>query len=446
MKTQNNKEIRWFLNELPVLTKEKIIDYSIEKKLAEYYLTKIKKIDTNKIVFTVLSIIASLFIIGGIILLIGYNWSALTQEVKTAIAFFLLLISQGLSLYFLFISKKELHAAVKEGISLFWAISFGAAVAAIGQIYHIPADTEKFIFIWCISSLVIIYVFNSLSVVALYLYLSITLISIMQNNDSVGLFFLPLLAVLIPHYLKEYKNYSSIRAALYNYFLITATIIGLGISLEKNIPGLWIVCYSSLFVFYYLLGILYENKEKEESLFYSPLKIAGIIGAAVFAYLLSWEWAWEEIGWFHYRVGEKFHDLASIYDYSISGLLPLLGIFLAFLIIKKKKFFNYILSSFGLLIVFLYLFVTYTENTLAVTWIINLYILTLALYGFYAGYKKNSLLTININMLFLTTTIVSRFFDENMSLLGRGIVFIICGIIILLVNFKFVKKPRKQNE
>lgn len=445
MSNINNSFIKKLLAELPGLREQNLIDGQTEERLRAHYLARQKEHDSKGLVFIFLTLLASLFIIGGIILLIGYNWGGLSQRVKVVLSFVLLLLAQGAGFYLMNVYKGKVHLAAREGLGLFWAVAFGASVALMGQIFHIPADYEKFYLIWSISTLLLLYLFNSLALVTLYMGLIITLTTYMQNDDKFGLLFIPLFLAVIPHYVLLYRKESHLRATLYNYILVGGATIGLGIAMEKSVPGLWIVVYSSMFVFFYLFARLFENKKKEESLFYSPMLVSGVLGIAILAFIFSAEWAWEDIGFSYYRKGERFHEWASIFDYIISVAFPLAGVALGTLLLKRGKKFNPVLAGFGILIIPLYLITSYLEVSLAATWTINLYIAVLSLYGLYSGYKKGSLLLLNSSMVLFTVTLLYRFFDEDMSLLVRGIVFIVCGASMLAVNLIFMKK-RKRGE
>ncbi|MCL5072669.1 MAG: hypothetical protein M1308_17520 [Actinobacteria bacterium] len=288
----------------------------------------------------------------------------------------------------------------------------------------------------------IIYIFDSLTSVCLYIVLLTTYISVMQNNEKIGLLFIPFFAALMPHYYFSRKEDNPIRSTVYNYLLLIASIIGLGISLEKNVPGLWIIAYSNLFIVYYLAG---ENTEDgRESLFYSPFKVAGIIGTGIFLYLLTFGGFWNDIGWRHYRSDYRFHEWASIYDYIICITLPILSGFLFYRVMRNKLKLNLVVAITGIYIILLYILDATLINENITAWLVNLFILFFSIYSIIYGYKNKSLLQINLSAIYLAVTIISRFFDQDISFLIRGIVFILTGILILSGNLIFLKSFKKE--
>ena len=325
--------INWFINEINRLVDENIIDESMSQKLSQYYNDRINKIKSEKqlksknrgvkLVVIIVSIISALLISAGSILIIAYNWYSITKEVKTFFSFLFVIIPQLLSVYFFLFFKKKMGVGLKEGLAVLWAVIFGGLIAFIGQIYKLPTDYGSFLFIWAISTLVITYIFNSLSTFVLYLALIISHTIFMQANEGIGLLFYPLFFAVVPLYIYEERNQNVFRLMLYKYLLIATLISCFGVSLEKAVPGLWILSYFSLFVIFYVISFFVEKKNK---LFMSPFKIAGILGSYVFGFLLIFDNFWKEIGWKFYRGGGKFNEIASVFDYSITIILILSSI------------------------------------------------------------------------------------------------------------------------
>ncbi len=442
---KNNSKIKWFLEQIPLLKNEKIIDQQTSGRLTDYYQKKITKINILKLLIIGLGILSGLLILGGIILLIIiYNWFVLTKEMKTIIAYFILVIPQVICGYLLFKSKSS--KIKNEIFSLILSISFGISIAFIGQIYQLPSNIELFLIIWSLSTILIIYIFNSLSSVSLYIILIISLASNMQLNDKIGLLFYPFYLLLIPFYYIENKKNNYFRIILFDYFLLAGVVIGLGISMEKSVPGLWLVAYANLFVILYLYSITF--KSDEDSLLLSPFKIAGVVGIGILAYIYTYHWPWEEIGWTYYRDEVKFHGLAAIFDYAVCIIFPLVSILFGYFAIKKKKLKNYIFVLFGILIIILFIIVSISNSTFyeeyLPVWIMNIFILILCGYSFYIGFKNKSLLIVNSAMFLLFLTVITRFFDSDISSLIRGFSFIITGLIVLFINLMLVKKLKQD--
>ncbi len=426
------------LDELPSLRRQEIIDAETEDRLRAYYAERAARSSAAAALPTLVSVLAALLLVGGTILLIGYNWAAIPKSGKTVLVVLLTLVPMLLSLHLLFIRKKPPSRGRKESLALFWAVAFGATVAAIGQIHQIPSDPESFLLVWSLSTLGIVYLLDSLAAAALYLVLGISLAASMQLDGGVGLAFPLLFAALLPYASTVLRSGSAERAAAIRYLLTAGAVAGLGVSFEKNLPGLWLVAYASLFSIFSLAGSMPARREvpagDRPQPAGSPFFPAGVLGTGALAFLLSWEWPWEEIGWAAYRTGERFHDPASIFDYTLTAGLLVGAAGLFAIAHSRRNVPNYPLVLFGPIMAVLYLFTAATGLSMIAPWLVNLFIVSLCAAGCYRGFRDGSLLSVNASMLFLTLTIVSRFFDEDMSLLWRGVVFLACGLLLVLVN------------
>ncbi|MBN2546510.1 MAG: DUF2157 domain-containing protein [Spirochaetes bacterium] len=449
----DNNKIRWFLKQINILINESIINNQSAKKLEDYYkrrLIEIKKKSGDyfiKVLKFSLLMLAALSIVGGIALvLINFNWQLLSKYLKTILSFLILVIPQTICAYILV--KKRDNIILKEVFSLVLSIMFGLSIAFIAQIYQISSSEEIFIFTWAVSTLIILYIFNSVTSLAFYLLLIISLTTLMQIKGTIGLVFYPMFIMLFPFYIIEYRKKVTARIKTIDYFMIISLVITLGISLEKNIPGLWIVAYSSLFVIFYLFGIIFEVNEGNyfssfKKLVLSPYKIAGVIGTSVISYMLIFNYFWEDIGWVFFRDQSRFNQIASVFDYSIAVLLPLIILILIFFALKRKKSFNYPLVSFAFLAIALYVINCFLikkfkdlpdyNNALIV-----FFIMILTAFSFYTGYKNRSKLIIFLNMAFFYIVLYSYFvqwiYYEDFNILMNMIFHGYFGVLLYLTG------------
>ena len=144
---KNNSKIKWFLEQIPLLKSENLIDEKTSIKLSNYYQSKIKKVNILKLLIIGLGIMSGLLILGGIVLIIIiYNWFVLTKEMKTFIAFLIMIAPQIICGYILF--KNNTSVIKKEIFSLILSLAFGISVAFIGQIYQLSSNLELFLIMW----------------------------------------------------------------------------------------------------------------------------------------------------------------------------------------------------------------------------------------------------------------------------------------------------------
>lgn len=75
----------------------------------------------------------------------------------------------------------------------------------------------------------------------------------------------------------------------------------------------------------------------------------------------------------------------------------------------------------------------------------NLAILLIGIKTILRGIKQNHLGVVNFGLIIISTLILTRFFDTNISFLLRGLIFIGIGIGFFVTNYQLLKK-RKAHE
>ncbi len=140
--------------------------------------------------------------------------------------------------------------------------------------------------------------------------------------------------------------------------------------------------------------------------------------------------------------------------YYISISIALTGLFVipCIFCIKKKLKINYVEIAFCLS--WIVNFVLFSANK---TLNVNVYqeifsgislglIIAFSIFGLYLSYEKSSIKSANYYLIFLSLSFIIRFFMMSKGLVERGLVCIICGICILIVNMIFSKKINKAEE
>ncbi|MBP5401715.1 MAG: DUF2157 domain-containing protein [Treponema sp.] len=322
----NPYHVDWLLKELSTLEKEKVITSAASGKIRNYYEIKLKeqreenqrmleemrKKRKNIPVSMVLSIIAALLVTGGIISIIAYNWTSISRLAKTAAAFVIMFTTPAVYAFMKFKLKKEISVRINEVMSILWSILFGAGISFISQIYRLPSNPALFFLVWAVSTILILYCTESYFAFGFSVLLTVIYCMVGQfvmRTDAVFAYLL--IAAVVPYALSK-KGLK--------YVSVAETVFLLGFVLEKSVPGLWILCYVSLFVLMFNFGI-----EKDEKVF----KFAGGTGCIVLLSLLSCDYFWKNIGFSFYRTTEGFNAGVSVCDYIITILLVISGCFVS---------------------------------------------------------------------------------------------------------------------
>lgn len=95
----------------------------------------------------VLAILAALMIGAAVLLFVAANWNEIPRLVRVGAIFALLIASYigGAA------AKTRGHPAYGEGLYLLGAMTFGAGIALIGQMYHLSGDEAAAVLVWCLG-------------------------------------------------------------------------------------------------------------------------------------------------------------------------------------------------------------------------------------------------------------------------------------------------------
>ncbi|MES2596949.1 MAG: DUF2157 domain-containing protein [Verrucomicrobiota bacterium] len=115
-----------------------------------------------------MGVLGALLIGVGLIAIIGYNWDHFTRPIRLLFAFAPLLGAQVFSWWAL----KQGDACarwIRETAAFFQAMTAGASIAIVSQIYNLGGDWPEFLLAWALLSLPLTWVMRSHAVVIFYL-------------------------------------------------------------------------------------------------------------------------------------------------------------------------------------------------------------------------------------------------------------------------------------
>ena len=376
----NTENYRWLLYQVPELKEKKIIDSQSAENLRDFCTNKLieaakiqqeadrqmqaqlaqtQKVQVEQAVRTeqrkkinwvpvILTVISSVLVAGGLISLIAYNWAFISRTTKIIAAVLILLGIQASVLICKLKGKME-KTAVRESLGIGWAIMFGAVVAFISQVLRLPSNTSAFIALWAVSSVFILYSTKSDIVFYFTLILGIAYIcSTKYYGDSSSLIYI-LFASLIP--------YAIIRKSqILKWFLIVYAVSMMGFCLDKTVPGLWIVAYTSL------LAIFAMSRNKETSIVFLCSLLFMLI-------LLCFGYFWENIGWNYIRTTPSHHLDGSILDIILTSALFIfcIGRSIYRTFIKKEKNKINLVALFPVVILILYIIYSVCYDSIKTT-------------------------------------------------------------------------------
>jgi len=431
------KFIRRLYEELPGLEKAGVIQPEASAKLRAHYGAAPASGGMNlaRAVFTA----AGALCMGlGVILLFAYNWDAFPRTLKTALSLLPLLAAQVISGRLIFKNRAE-NTGAREGAAVFHFLAIGAAIALIGQVYHLPSDFSSFMLAWMLLSIPLIYLLDSGLAAILYLAGITAWAAGDQNAGGYPALFWPLALLSAPFLAKRFRTHSDRMSSIWLFWAAALCMtVSLGVSLEKNIPGLWIPAYAAFFAAVYLAGVLAQSEN--DSAWQRPLRTFGALGILVFSYVLTFKGPWEQVGWHYYREGGKYHAFGIFSDHLLLFVFLTAACLMLARVLARRNFLAASLGALPVIAAACYLLYGLQVTALVPSAVFNLYLLAVSIGCVVYGIGKRSLGTVNGGMLILGVLIMTRFVDSSFGILGRAVVFIFLGACFLGTNAVLSKR------
>lgn len=424
------------LKDTQELVNANIISLETANKIKEYY--KSKGGNSTKRLFTIFSVLGAILIGLGIILFIAHNWDNLSKTIKTLIAFLPLIIGHLLCIFTLL--KKSENTAWRESCSAFLFFAVGASISLISQIYHIPGNVSSFMLSWMLLCLPVIYLMKS-SITGLLYIAGATYYACSAGYWSYpsanSYYYWLMLVLVLPYFLKLYKQKpNSNFISFYNWFFSLSLIISLG-TLSKSHEEITFILYFNLFAILYLIGLM--DFLKETKVLNNAYKILGALGTIIMLLMLSFDWFWDDLR----NVDYQFKELIKSSEFLGAAISTIFASTLLF-INNKNKLLKEIKPISIVFILFIITFAIGLQLMLSVI-LINIIIFSIGILTIIEGGRKDHLGILNFGLLIITALVTCRFFDEHLSFIIRGTLFVVVGIGFFATNFIMLKK-RKIND
>jgi uncharacterized membrane protein len=421
------------LNDIQELVSAEVISRETGDKIRDYYRDK-RELSINWL-YLIFGALGAILVGLGIILLIAHNWDELSLTVKTGIAFLPLIAAQILCGFSLI--KKRQSVSWRESSSVFLFFAVGACISMISQIYHIPGNLSSFILSWMMLCLPLIYLMSS-SIVSLFYLIGITYYACetgyWSSPVSESYTYWLLLFLNLPHYYQLYKKKpGSNFMTFHNWFIPLSVVISLGTLSNSNREFMYIA-YFNLFAFLYLLGNLkFFDKRKLSD---NGYLITGTLGTLILLLILSFDWFWKELE----NKSFRFNELMPSPEFIASAVFLFLAGSLFYTRQKRKA----IRDIHPIAVVFILFMITFFIGWISgiSVVLINLYVFAIGILTILDGVKRNHLGVLNFGLLIITALVTCRFFDEAISFVFRGILFVSVGIGFFATNQMILKRRR----
>lgn len=400
--------------------------------------TKLEEsVRTSKTLFMVFSILGSLFVGAGVIILMVALWDKFPNIMKATVSFLPLLLGQAGAVYTY--RKKFDNIAWREGASILWSAGVTATVGLLSMVLelHLGAmlclliDAVLILPILCffkvVSPLVFYYGFSIAGAIGVYEYTRNELLStiLMVALVGAGLLFSFFNRKNVPDARYEYSTWISVLASI-STVIAVCSVLGWGFF---SLPLALAVCIYAL------------NKNDGWSMPFYPIGILGTaFGSIVTTYFHLQDdvyYAYEEVRWLNLI---KTESIATII---LTVAILAMGFIIGEKSLDKNKYqsiFCYLGGAGAVIGLFSFVF----EST---EWLgLILFAITFAqgLVMLIKGASEKNYFNLNIGLIMLLVLMffVLSAFDWNMVTVG--LMFLISGCSLFGANFYISKKIKKE--
>lgn len=428
---------RWLHQEIDGWVREGLMDRSLADRLRVRYPTEAR--GGRSLALIGFAVLGALLLGGGIILLLAHNWADLSRPARTAVAIAPLIFAQALALFGAATGRSG--TGWREALGVFWTLAIGGAIAMVSQIYHLAGEYDAFMLTWLLLALPVVYLMRSALSGVLYLALVIGWASPHAGDLPRALLLWPLVLVVVPFLLARRSEGAAYTpgVTLLRWALTLAIAAGVGLTLTRALPGLWMVLYASLFSLYFLAdGLLHRDAP---SRWHRPMRVIGALGCVGLSLILTYAWPWREIGWNHWDASRPvWHHVLDA-----GSVLGLMGAAVACGVAQRRRLagLEYFPAIFFLVAFAGFAITAYGGHALAAMVLFNGFVFLYGLALMRDGVRSGALGGVNAGLGLMALVIALRFFDSGLPILARGLVFVGLGTIFLAVNVILSRRLRR---
>lgn len=386
----------------------------------------------------ILAALGSLFIGIGLVLLFYNYWQDFPIELKTAFSFIPLITSQVMVLFVFF--KRKDNVMWREGAAILWTIGAVSTVALVNGIFNIHIGYENCLLIDAVMCLPIIYLLDAVSPIAVYFYMVLHWGSyeLFGNYNyfmsSPQIRFIPVILLLLAlgmiySFLPQGRNDARRKYAVWLCCIATIVFVS-EVSLALELCS--IVILFALFAFFYSIA-------DSDAGYSVSFRTIGIIGLGLLSVILSVQDAVTEFSQ-SFDIDSGKNILLSIVGTAVCIILIAAGF--AYDKIKYKQ------DNCKMAVMGIAAFIIIVSLIGSVLNIDGVYIVNIIAGGALAaafiasGVQKLKLFLINIGLLMLFTQIMQILFNLEIDTLVLGILFIIFGVAMIVINKLMSDKKR----
>ena len=434
MRTADRSGTRWLLAELPELVASGVLSAEAADALRRHYAATDSG-EPRRIGFVLSAILGSLLVGAGIILLVAHNWDFLSRPIRCAIAFTPLVLSQAVAIFVLL--RRNESAPWREAAAILNVTAIGTAIALVSQTYQIQGDFARFILVWMLLALPVVYLFRTSLGLALYFVGATVWVLASKGGPFFGarpndLWVWALLLLGVPAFIARLRqDRNSYGTLLVLTALAVAAAFALGQTDEIGAQSFWRCSFAAFWTVVYLVGVVAFKDWRATRP--HPFVAAGWIGIVSLAIFLSFQESWRTQRWQNAvdLIPRHYPDVLAT-GIQIAWVLGAL-LLAAYALWKERKV-NLAPAAFVPIALVAWGIAKQTGDPLVPSLLLNLFLLGLGIFTLLRGIRAGRVFEANLGMLVVAILAIAKFFDNDFEFFVRGIAFIAIGLGFLGTN------------
>lgn len=431
------KHVAWFETQLPMLVSTGVLAPEVAERLRQHYHTMTPPGRHWGVVLC--SLIGTLCIGSGIILVLGHNWDELSRPVRAGIALALLLSAQVLAGWVLW--RRPTSTAWREGAGTCLSLMIGAALALVAQTYHQGGSLATFMLTWVLLGLPVAYLLHATVPALLYLAGTLMWLGHVRHFGWEALGYWPLLGAIVPYVWHTARpNRYHARPVLLCWGLGLTLPLASALLLEHVLDSVmaWLLFYSAVASVLYQVGARWWPDGL--SIWQRPWQTLGGLGVVGLALLFSFLDVWlrqSELHLWKRLVDGAWPNVLSR-GLIVAWLVAALGFWAESL--WRRDLLRSAFGALPLVALAVYALAPFDQTGLWGVVLYNVYLLLLGLVLLASGLRQQRLGLVNGGMLIIVALLLCRFFDADLSFVLRGVLFMVLGSAFLLTNWLFLRR------
>ena len=442
MSAADRSGIRWLRAELPELVAKGVLTSEAADAVQRHYAAQPPE-EPRRIGFILSAILGSLLVGAGVILLVAHNWDFLSRPARCTIAFAPLALSQALAIFVLL--RRNESVPWRESAAILNVASIGTAIALVSQTYQIQGDFARFILVWMLLAIPVVYLLRTSAGLAAYFLGTMVWVLSSKTGDLFGLrpndLWAWLLIVLgLPAFVdllrRSRHGFGTLLAAS---ALTVAAAFALAATDALGAQSFWRCVFAAFWSVVYLAGIGYfKDWHPTRAHPFVPIGWIAILSLAIF---LSFKDGWRTHQWQSAvdAIPRHYPDALAV-GIQIAWVLAalLLGVYTFLKEFRSRA--NLAPAALAPVMLIAWGIAKQTKNPLLPSLLLNLFGLALGLYTLIRGLRAGRIYQANLGMLIIAALAVVRFFDSDIEFVVRGVAFIGIGLGFLVTNLVVFKR------